>query len=202
MSCVSIFYFNWIELTVRSSIGPTSIFTAIWTTIPFFSCRTMGKFMVSLHLSHCYTWIQCYSGFTIALYEFQATIPTLWDTVKSSCSIYSVSNLSLNTTSYCSLADFTRYHPNYIDPNNALNFISDDDGESYNMCHCMCVWKTTWGDPKAHFQMCILKFGATSRSQTWISGAAMPTRHTLIISTGQGGFTTRYFPASHPHIHR
>ncbi|KAF8507780.1 glycosyltransferase family 15 protein [Gautieria morchelliformis] len=52
-------------------------------------------------------------GFTVSLYEFAATIPTLWDTVKN----------------------FTREHPDYVDPNNALHFISDDGGGSYNLCH-------------------------------------------------------------------
>ncbi|KAG9312396.1 alpha-1,2-mannosyltransferase [Chiua virens] len=52
-------------------------------------------------------------GFTISLYEFQATIPSLWDRVK----------------------EYARAHPDTLHPNNALGFISDDTGSSYNLCH-------------------------------------------------------------------
>ncbi|KAL1936904.1 hypothetical protein VTO73DRAFT_4551 [Trametes versicolor] len=52
-------------------------------------------------------------AFTITMYEFRATIPTLWDTVK----------------------DFTKKHPEYIAPNNAMGYMSDDGGDSYNLCH-------------------------------------------------------------------
>lgn len=52
-------------------------------------------------------------GFTISLYEYQATIETLWKTVK----------------------EFIKEYPQYIHPNNALGFISDDNGDSYNLCH-------------------------------------------------------------------
>lgn len=52
-------------------------------------------------------------GFTISLYEYQATIMTLWDTVKG----------------------FMKEYPQYLNDNNALKFISDDGGENYNLCH-------------------------------------------------------------------
>ncbi|KAH9847748.1 glycosyltransferase family 15 protein [Lenzites betulinus] len=52
-------------------------------------------------------------GFTITMYEFRATIETLWDTVKT----------------------FAKEHPEYIAPNNAMGYMSDDGGESYNLCH-------------------------------------------------------------------
>lgn len=52
-------------------------------------------------------------GFTISLYEYEATIETLWQTVKG----------------------FMKEYPQYIHPNNALDFISDDGGETYNLCH-------------------------------------------------------------------
>ncbi|KAJ7214164.1 nucleotide-diphospho-sugar transferase [Mycena haematopus] len=53
-------------------------------------------------------------GFTLAVYEISATIPTLWDTVKK----------------------FTDKHPEYIRADdNALRFISHDGGRSYNRCH-------------------------------------------------------------------
>ncbi|KJA27200.1 glycosyltransferase family 15 protein [Hypholoma sublateritium FD-334 SS-4] len=52
-------------------------------------------------------------GFTISLPEWQPTIPTLWNAVK----------------------EFTTEHPEYISPDNAMGFLSDDGGESYNLCH-------------------------------------------------------------------
>lgn len=52
-------------------------------------------------------------GFTVSLYEYQATIPTLWDTVK----------------------EFIHEHPDLVTPGNAMAFLSDDSGESYNNCH-------------------------------------------------------------------
>lgn len=35
------------------------------------------------------------------------------------------------------LIDFMAEHPEHVDPNNALQFLSDDGGETYNLCHCM-----------------------------------------------------------------
>ncbi|KAF9522712.1 glycosyltransferase family 15 protein [Crepidotus variabilis] len=52
-------------------------------------------------------------GFTIALTEWKKTIPTLWKSVK----------------------EFTREYPQYVSPHNAVDFISDDGGYSYNTCH-------------------------------------------------------------------
>ena len=52
-------------------------------------------------------------GFAISLYEYKATIETLWDTVKG----------------------FIRKFPEHIHQNNGMKFISDDGGESYNLCH-------------------------------------------------------------------
>ncbi|OCH92013.1 glycosyltransferase family 15 protein [Obba rivulosa] len=52
-------------------------------------------------------------GFTISLYEFEATIPTLWQTVK----------------------DFTRDYPHFVAENNSMGFISENGGDTYNLCH-------------------------------------------------------------------
>ncbi|KAF2226773.1 glycolipid 2-alpha-mannosyltransferase [Elsinoe ampelina] len=52
-------------------------------------------------------------GFTLSLYEYIETIPTLWDSV----------------TKY--IAQF----PQHIAQGNAMNFISDDGGKTYNKCH-------------------------------------------------------------------
>jgi len=52
-------------------------------------------------------------GFTVSLYEYEATIPTLWSAVK----------------------EFIATNPGLVSPDNAMKFISDDGGETYNRCH-------------------------------------------------------------------
>jgi len=52
-------------------------------------------------------------GFTITMYEFERTIPTLWGHVR----------------------DFMKLHPEHLPKDNALSFMSDDGGETYNRCH-------------------------------------------------------------------
>ncbi|KAF4600389.1 glycosyltransferase 15 family protein [Pleurotus pulmonarius] len=52
-------------------------------------------------------------GFTITMYEFEATIPTLWGHVK----------------------DFIKLHPEYLAKDNSMDYMSDNNGETYNRCH-------------------------------------------------------------------
>ncbi|ORX39932.1 putative alpha-1,2-mannosyltransferase [Kockovaella imperatae] len=52
-------------------------------------------------------------GFTLSLYEYIETIPTLWDSVK----------------------EFIALHPEYVAADNAMGFLSQDGGETYNKCH-------------------------------------------------------------------
>lgn len=54
-------------------------------------------------------------GFTISLYEYIDTIKTLWDSTKK----------------------FIKNEENkkYVNPNNLMEFLSNDNGESYNLCH-------------------------------------------------------------------
>ncbi|KAI0338771.1 glycosyltransferase family 15 protein [Trametopsis cervina] len=52
-------------------------------------------------------------SFVITMYEYFATIPTLWSTVKK----------------------FIGEHPEYINPQNAMGYMSDDGGNSFNLCH-------------------------------------------------------------------
>lgn len=54
------------------------------------------------------------SGFTITIHEYEATIPTLWATTK----------------------EFMKEHPEYIAKDNGMAFLSDNNGDSYNLCHC------------------------------------------------------------------
>ncbi|CAE7130478.1 unnamed protein product [Rhizoctonia solani] len=52
-------------------------------------------------------------GFTVSLYEYPATIPTLWDATK----------------------EFIKANPQYLPKDNAMGFLSDNNGETYNNCH-------------------------------------------------------------------
>lgn len=52
-------------------------------------------------------------GFTITMYEYQATIPTLWGSVR----------------------EFMHKNPKYVAKDNALGFMSEQNGEKYNLCH-------------------------------------------------------------------
>lgn len=52
-------------------------------------------------------------AFTISIKEYIGTIETLWATTK----------------------EFMEAHPEHLPENNMLDFISNDDGETYNLCH-------------------------------------------------------------------
>ncbi len=52
-------------------------------------------------------------SFVLSLYEYVETIPTLWDSVKT----------------------FIKDHPEHIAEDNSMQFLSDDNGETYNHCH-------------------------------------------------------------------
>lgn len=52
-------------------------------------------------------------GFVLSLYEYIETIPTLWESTKK----------------------FIKNFPEHIVEDNAMDFLSDDGGETYNKCH-------------------------------------------------------------------
>ncbi|KAK0483652.1 glycosyltransferase family 15 protein [Armillaria novae-zelandiae] len=52
-------------------------------------------------------------GFTVSLYEYERTIPTLWATVR----------------------EFLEANPGITPEDNAMDFLSDDGGLTYNRCH-------------------------------------------------------------------
>lgn len=52
-------------------------------------------------------------SFVISLYEYVDTIPTLWDSAKK----------------------FMKKHPEHLTEGNAIDWLSDDKGETYNHCH-------------------------------------------------------------------
>jgi len=52
-------------------------------------------------------------SFVLSLYEYVETIPTLWDATKS----------------------YMQKHPEHVKEGNAMKFLSDDGGNTYNHCH-------------------------------------------------------------------
>ena len=52
-------------------------------------------------------------SFVLSLYEYKETIPTIWDSTRT----------------------FMREHPEHIAKNNAMDFLSEDGGKTYNNCH-------------------------------------------------------------------
>ncbi|OJK01504.1 hypothetical protein ASPACDRAFT_116294 [Aspergillus aculeatus ATCC 16872] len=52
-------------------------------------------------------------SFTLSLYEYYDTIPTLWDTTQK----------------------FVGEHPEHLSSDNSMGFLSDDGGKTYNKCH-------------------------------------------------------------------
>ncbi|KAM3446489.1 hypothetical protein MY3296_009613 [Beauveria thailandica] len=52
-------------------------------------------------------------SFTISLLEYVDTIPTLWDSARK----------------------FMENYPEHVAADNSMEFLSDDDGQTYNMCH-------------------------------------------------------------------
>ncbi|CAI5758433.1 unnamed protein product [Candida verbasci] len=73
-------------------------------------------------------------GFTISIHEFDKTIPTLWEQTKK----------------------FIDLHPEYIAENNFMDFISNDKGKTYNLCH---FW--------SNFEIASLKFWRSKAYQDY-----------------------------------
>lgn len=57
-------------------------------------------------------------SFVLSLYEYVETIPSLWDVVKN----------------------FTKLHPEHIEKDNSMSFLSDDGGSTYNHCHFVSLF--------------------------------------------------------------
>ncbi|KAJ2921879.1 hypothetical protein H1R20_g15219, partial [Candolleomyces eurysporus] len=73
--------------------------------------KTYGKLMATAPNPHP-SLTSSHQGFTITMYEYEATIPTMWGHVK----------------------EFMKRHPEYIAEDNAFGFMSPD-GDKYNLCH-------------------------------------------------------------------
>ncbi|KAF9069601.1 glycosyltransferase family 15 protein [Rhodocollybia butyracea] len=71
-------------------------------------------------------------SFTISLFEWEPTIPTLWQTTKGGFLSW-VTPTQLSPA--VSFIDFIAEYPQYVENHNAMDFLSNDGGKSYNLCH-------------------------------------------------------------------
>lgn len=71
-------------------------------------------------------------GFTISLPEWEPTITTLWDSVKGN----DLHLRALNSFSNLGDLEFAQENPQYIAANNSMDFLSNNGGQTYNLCHC------------------------------------------------------------------
>lgn len=94
-------------------------------------------------------------------------------------------------------AEFMEEYPQHIAPNNTMRFLSDNGGETYNLCHCARLISSLmglyWLTRSLSFQS-----GATSKSPTWTSGGAKRIQNSsttwkrLAASTTSAGVTRQY----------
>ncbi|KAF8212222.1 glycosyltransferase family 15 protein [Mycena galopus ATCC 62051] len=87
-------------------LKPFKYYWRIEPNVQFFCDLDYDPFLVMQDENKLY-------GFTVTLPEYPATIPTLWDAVK----------------------EFIHRNPDLVSPDNAMDFLSDDGGETYNRCH-------------------------------------------------------------------
>lgn len=57
-------------------------------------------------------------SFVLSLHEYKETVPTLWDSTKK----------------------FMKNHPEHLAEGNSLAWLSNDNGETYNLCHFVSVF--------------------------------------------------------------
>lgn len=66
-------------------------------------------------------------GFTVSLYEYEATIPTLWQTTRGASSSFVRESVVLTITP---AAEFIDANPQYLAKPNAMNWVSNDGGKT------------------------------------------------------------------------
>ena len=115
------------------------IFTAIFYMIRSYLWKKIRKFIVCFFYYHlpAPSSLKSFIAFTITMYEYLATIPTLWNHVMGSFFFFQKLNKILTSFFFLvSITDFARDHPEFIAEDNSLGFMSSDNGRTYNLCHC------------------------------------------------------------------
>ena len=97
------------------------------TYSPFFlllACRTSNPTLFN-------------SGFVLTLPEEPKSIDSLWPTVKGASTLPSPSTCAFTSPLR---TQFIAQYPQYIVPDNAMNFLSDNGGDDYNNCLCATLF--------------------------------------------------------------
>ncbi len=90
-------------------------------------------------------------------------------------------------------SEFIKENPDLVSPDNAMAFLFDDGGKTFNRCTC---------EPQLSMQRFLnpdangknrssTQSGAALRSEIWTCGVARRTRSSLSILIEMEGFTTR-----------
>lgn len=104
-------------------------------------------------------------SFVISLFEYAETIPTIWDSAKK----------------------FMKLHPEHIAEGNAVDWLSDDGGESYNHCHFVsCFHRASKSS-----QLMYVISGPTLKLVTSIGCDRKPTSNSLKSWTKMAASSTR-----------
>lgn len=116
------------------------------------------------------------------MYEYEKTIPTLWGHVKGNIILR-----VLSPTSWPFCQDFVKENPQFVAKDNALGFMSENGGDSYNLCHCKPCLSTLQIYPSDM----ISQSGVTLRLRIWTSGEVPHILHSLNTSIRRADFITR-----------
>jgi hypothetical protein len=128
------------------------------TMTPLSSWKKITRFTVpSTALRGLYSELIKLSGFVITIPDFEATLPSLWGNVKGSYYV------PFRLFSDSRLPEFMERYPQYIPKDNGMGFLSDDNGTTYNLCHCKCPSPLR---PTILRSFAIYEFGATLKSPT------------------------------------
>ncbi|KAF9246499.1 glycosyltransferase family 15 protein [Melanogaster broomeanus] len=109
-------------------------------------------------------------GFTISMPEWEPTIPTLWSSIK----------------------EFIAENPQYLHPDNSMDFISDNAGDTFNLCHFwsnfeiadMDFWRSE--AYMKYFEFLESKGGFYYEVRPWSMSAAL-TKLTLFVTIKRWG---------------
>ena len=117
-----------------SPLDLTSTFTVTFYMTRFYIWKNKRRFIVSSFCPCPRSFkSEISTAFTITMYEYEATIPSLWKHVMG---LFFLLEDDIILILIFKISDFAHDHPEYIAENNSLGFMSSDNGKTYNLCHC------------------------------------------------------------------
>lgn len=82
------------------------------------------------------TYLSPISGFTISMPDWEPTIPTLWSSIQGGETDMRGATKNIDRHRI----EFATENPQYLHPDNSMDFLSDNSGETYNLCHCEWIF--------------------------------------------------------------